>query len=374
MENATWIAASRYLSAHAREGDGEALLPAMVRLEQMQFVKPARVGEVMSLDARVVFCSRRSLAVAVTVTSEDLPKGITRETNSALVWYVAYSASGMKEARAVAGPTTGHGASAEPQPVAPFDASALQDEPRFAAWGVKAAQQYAERRSCMGEPKPLAPPPPQAAPSFGRSASGLTLVDNQRDDAPRISEGLDADVGLANAQLATSRVPAGSITELSQLLLPSDCTQSGYCRGGVLLKLMDECAGVAAFRHARQAGVVTASFEAVDFVSPAKNGDVVRLVGQVAFASARSLDVRVRVYVDRGTQNAALEEKLVASSHIIFVAFDQHGDVATVPPVKPTTDAERALYVEAKDSYDERKRKRAAEKEAAAKRVASEQG
>ncbi len=32
-------------------------------------------------------------------------------------------------------------------------------------------------------------------------------------------------------------------------------------------------------------------------------------------------------------------------------------------------DAERALYVEAKDSYDERKRKRAAEKEAAAKRV-----
>ena len=38
----------------------------------------------------------------------------------------------------------------------------------------------------------------------------------------------------------------------------------GHCRGGVILKLMDEVAGIAAAKHC-QTNVVTASFDTTNF-------------------------------------------------------------------------------------------------------------
>eukprot|EP00793_Prasinoderma_coloniale_P004334 PRCOL_00000094-RA len=348
VENATWIAASRHVNAkRVSDGSGNdaraALVPALVRLEQMQFLLPAHVGEVMQLDAQVVFASARSLCVAVTVSAEAVLHGDPpRETNSALAWYVAYEAQGPDGTTSLA-----------PQRMPPVDAAQL--EGRFAWWAREAKRLYHARkggivRSASVETMPTAPP----SGANGESAPGLSV------GAIAAQTG-GAQLRPPSSDLGETRAPAESYTELARLLLPSDCVSGGVCRGGVLLKLMDECAGVSAYRHARKAGVVTASVEAVDFASAARNGEVVRLVGQVAYASSRSLDVRVRVFVDHG---AAGGEVHVASSHFIYVALDENGAVTTVAPLAPQTDAERTAFTEGEAAYAERKRKRKAEAQA----------
>jgi len=48
------------------------------------------------------------------------------------------------------------------------------------------------------------------------------------------------------------------------LMLPSDCYSNGQVQGGVVLKLMDNAAGVVAARHCRS-NVVTVNIDAVNF-------------------------------------------------------------------------------------------------------------
>ena len=63
------------------------------------------------------------------------------------------------------------------------------------------------------------------------------------------------------------RTSAGDVSHYSVLnsqsslihsVQPSDCIDNGYVLGGVTMKLMDEVAGIVAFRHCRT-NVVTAS-------------------------------------------------------------------------------------------------------------------
>ena len=49
-----------------------------------------------------------------------------------------------------------------------------------------------------------------------------------------------------------------SQSSLIHSVQPSDCIDNGYVLGGVTMKLMDEVAGIVAFRHCRT-NVVTAS-------------------------------------------------------------------------------------------------------------------
>ena len=51
---------------------------------------------------------------------------------------------------------------------------------------------------------------------------------------------------------------ANSQSSLIHSVQPSDCTNAGYVQGGVTMKMMDEVAGIVAFRHCKT-NVVTAS-------------------------------------------------------------------------------------------------------------------
>lgn len=51
---------------------------------------------------------------------------------------------------------------------------------------------------------------------------------------------------------------------LSVLVGANDVTMTRHCRAGVLLKLMDECAGIVAAKHC-QTNVVTACLNATNF-------------------------------------------------------------------------------------------------------------
>ena len=76
-------------------------------------------------------------------------------------------------------------------------------------------------------------------------------------------------------------------------MLPSDCTSTGIVFGGVVMKLMDNAAGIAASRHCRS-NVVTASLDALDCMALIHNGDLVHVTATPLFTSSRSLEIEVR--------------------------------------------------------------------------------
>ncbi len=51
----------------------------------------------------------------------------------------------------------------------------------------------------------------------------------------------------------------------------TDCNFASYVNGGVTMKLMDEVAGITAFKHCKTT-VVTASMDAVNFHQPIPRG------------------------------------------------------------------------------------------------------
>ena len=76
-------------------------------------------------------------------------------------------------------------------------------------------------------------------------------------------------------------------TRLIDIVFPGDTNHHGTLFGGVGLAHMDKVAFIAAARHAR-VDFVTASCERIDFVAPARLGDIVELTGRVVRAGRRS--------------------------------------------------------------------------------------
>ena len=61
---------------------------------------------------------------------------------------------------------------------------------------------------------------------------------------------------------------------MHELILPNDTNLLGNVLGGRVMHLMDMCAAMSAYKHARTA-VVTASVDQMDFLAPAKMGDII---------------------------------------------------------------------------------------------------
>ncbi len=135
----------------------------------------------------------------------------------------------------------------------------------------------------------------------------------------------------------------------SELMMPHDANILGHVFGGAILALMDKCAAVAAFRHARSA-CVTASIDRVDFREPIHVGDLVVLRASVNFVGRSSLEIGVRVEAEDLLTG---RRRHTNSCYVTFVAIDRNGRPVEVPPVLPETDDERRRY-----SHAQARRKR----------------
>lgn len=120
----------------------------------------------------------------------------------------------------------------------------------------------------------------------------------------------------------------------------TDCFLDGVAQAGTVLKLMDSAAGVASLRHTRS-NVVTASLQAVDFVHPVFNGDLLEMHARPVFTSERSMDVEVKVYAQSVRQP---EKRLTTTSIFTFVALDAYGRPRPIPQLTPSTAEEKARF------------------------------
>jgi acyl-CoA hydrolase len=140
-----------------------------------------------------------------------------------------------------------------------------------------------------------------------------------------------------------------------------DTNLLGTVHGGVVMKLVDDVAGVVAQRHSGGAAV-TASMDEMDFLAPVRVGDLVHAEGQVNWTGNSSMEVGVRVLAEPWNE-AGVEPVRVATSYLVFVAVDSDGRPRPVRPVLPETGEDRRRFAEA----EIRGRHRAARREAIAR-------
>ena len=145
-----------------------------------------------------------------------------------------------------------------------------------------------------------------------------------------------------------------------------DANLANNVHGGVIMKLVDTAAGIAAVKHCG-GRVVTASMDEMSFIEPVFLGEVVTLYAQANDVGRTSIEVGVRVMAENARTG---ETRHVSSAYLVFVALDADGNPRPVPPLLPESEEEHRRMEEAKI----RRQHRLARKEAILARRAAEAG
>jgi len=122
-----------------------------------------------------------------------------------------------------------------------------------------------------------------------------------------------------------------SRVEMTEIVLPSHTNQLGTIFGGQLMAWIDIAAAISASRHARSV-CVTASLDALHFLSPVRLGQHVTLLASVNFTGTTSMEVGVRLESESPETG---ERTHVATAYLTFVSIDRDGKPRPVPEVVP---------------------------------------
>lgn len=150
-----------------------------------------------------------------------------------------------------------------------------------------------------------------------------------------------------------------SKTIISRAMLPEDANPSGNVHGGVIMKEIDNAAGIAAIRHARTF-CVTASIDRLDFHNPVHVGNLLVVKASVNMTGKTSMEVGARVEAE---DIIAGTVRHIASAYLTFVAIDSNFKPAAVPPLVPETKDEIRRHREALQRKENRLSLKSKEKE-----------
>lgn len=140
---------------------------------------------------------------------------------------------------------------------------------------------------------------------------------------------------------------------MHELVLPNDTNLLGNVLGGRVMHLMDMCAAMSAYKHARTA-VVTASVDRLDFLAPVKMGDIMILKSSVNYTGKSSMEVGVRIESENPKTGSIYH---TSSAYLTFVSLNDNGKPQGVPMVNPETDVEKQRFEEGRARHEERKRR-----------------
>ena len=138
---------------------------------------------------------------------------------------------------------------------------------------------------------------------------------------------------------------------MHELILPNDTNLLGNVLGGRVMHLMDMCAAMSAYKHARTA-VVTASIDQLDFLAPAKQGDIMILKSAVNFTGKSSMEIGVRIDSENFKTGILVH---TASAYLTFVSLDDNGTPIKVLPISPQSEVEKRRFNDGKVRYFHRK-------------------
>ena len=126
-------------------------------------------------------------------------------------------------------------------------------------------------------------------------------------------------------------------------MLPGDANAAGIVHGGVIMKEIDNAAGVVAVRHTRRI-CVTASIDRLDFHKPSFIGNLVTVKASVNMIGTTSMEIGVRVETEDLLAGTVTH---LASAYLTFVALDENRRPVKVPPLVLVTDDDHRRNQEA---------------------------
>jgi uncharacterized protein (TIGR00369 family) len=137
-------------------------------------------------------------------------------------------------------------------------------------------------------------------------------------------------------------VKASSVT-VSQVMQPADANPAGNVHGGTIMKLIDNAAGVVAFRHSR-CNSVTASVDQIDFHYPAFIGDLLTIKASLNMVGRTSMEIGARVESENLLTG---QTRHIASAYLTFVSLDDNLKPVQVPELIFETDEEKKRNADA---------------------------
>tara|TARA_B100001250_G_scaffold115457_1_gene97823 strand:+ start:1369 stop:1839 length:471 start_codon:yes stop_codon:yes gene_type:complete len=141
-----------------------------------------------------------------------------------------------------------------------------------------------------------------------------------------------------------------SYVVMHELILPNDTNNLNTVFGGKVMQYMDLCAAMSAYKFARTA-VVTASVDRLDFLAPARVGDMLILKSSVNYSHNSSMEVGVRIDAENVKTG---KRRHTASAYLTFVSLDEKGKPQKVNDIIPKSDNEERRYKEGKVRHAQR--------------------
>ena len=138
-------------------------------------------------------------------------------------------------------------------------------------------------------------------------------------------------------------------------MMPPDANPHGNVHGGVIMRLVDEVAGIVAHRHARR-NVVTARVDRLDFLEPVFIGNALALDARLCYTGRTSMEVMVDVRAENLDTGEIVH---TGTAWLTMIALNERGKPVPVPPVFPESEEEKALHDLAKGRYEARRKERA---------------
>lgn len=134
-----------------------------------------------------------------------------------------------------------------------------------------------------------------------------------------------------------------SRTTIAQLMQPEHANNLGNVHGGWIMKLVDEAGALACMRHS-QHRVVTVAIDSMVFRQPIRIGDLVQLTAEVTYAGHSSMEVEVHVEAENPISGVKTHTN---TAYLVYVALDDQGRPASVPPLIAETEEDKRHQREA---------------------------
>jgi len=138
--------------------------------------------------------------------------------------------------------------------------------------------------------------------------------------------------------------PTASQCTLTRIMTAVDANLHGNIHGGVIMKLVDDAAGVVAARHSG-GRAVTVSMDEMVFLVPVHIGDLVNVRARVNWTGNTSMEIGVRVEAEPWDNVG--EPLHTSTAYLVYVALDVDGKPRSVRPVTPEDDVDRRRFREA---------------------------
>ena len=163
----------------------------------------------------------------------------------------------------------------------------------------------------------------------------------------------------ADAAAESAVAPHGKTVDESRVVMartmqPPDANVWGNVHGGTIMRLADEAGGAVAIRHSR-ARCVTVAMDSMVFKEPVYIGDLLTIRGCLTYTGRTSMEVEVTIEAEDLRTG---EVRNAGASHLVYVAIDDLGRPAAVPPLVLQTEEERERWRAAEERRSLRVRPR----------------